>query len=210
MRRSNIHAGLFAAALVATTTTGHADDFDIRLPLRVGFDWEGQYRAPAVLVGAGLGVDFDAIRLSKRTTFEFVVDGDVLMRTDLPDTDRRSLKVRLAGGGGLVLRPRSSYAFVTEATVGTVFDAKDLIGVSLATTLYAYPAYLSWDEVANCPRSVLEIIGSGFAVWAHGAVDWTTTGKGGSLAFGASIDLAKFTFSPLISLASTLSRGTCR
>ena len=109
----------------------------------------------------------------------------------------------------MILRPRSSYAFVTEATVGFVFDAKEVIGISLATTLYAYPAYLSWNDMGKCPRSVLEIIGSGFAFWARGAVDWTTTGRGGSLATGASIDLAKFLFSPLVSIGSLLARGKC-
>jgi hypothetical protein len=191
--------GLAGAALVlAATPTARADGLeivDVRLPARFGFAYTGITEAPAMSLSAGIGVDI--MHLTKRLTFQVVFDSEANSRLDLPDTDARSSFGGLALGAGLFYVTEGAIGLGFESTTWLTFDAVQLVGSGFATRAYVYPFYLSIEDATkHHGERFVTLAKSSIALWVMGRVDWADDGRGGTLAFGVSLDLARIFFVP--------------
>lgn len=198
------HASSLAAALVvlAAQDARAGDDviLDARMPFRFGFAYTGITRAPAMSVSWGL--DVDVVHVTRRLLFQLVLDADVASRLDLPDTNPTSSFTALGGGAGLFYITDGNVGLGLESTASMTFDGKELVGGGFSTRAYIYPFYLNLHDVIEHKAGRLSAwVQSAISLWVMARVDWASDGRGGTVAFGASFDVARFYILPLIELA---------
>ena len=207
MRR--VATAALAAALVLDAGAARAADwpYDDRIPLRLGFGWDGARRAPGVAWLAAIEVD--VAKLGRGARLVLGLDFDALQRTDVDTSDPSSMKLRVGGFVGAIVRPTRSWAIVVHEGASMVLmpspddpGAMNLVGGGFFTAAYFYPAYVPFDDPDGFGHSMARAVLSGFAIWARGEVDYTDRGRGGELAFGVSMDVVRFLFSPVLSTVS--------
>ena len=185
-------ATALALALLAAPRAARADDFvfDARLPVRAGFVYSGLTRGPAF--GLGMSAEVDVLRVAPRVALTLAFDADSVSRLDLPEKDPRSSFGNVGIGLGIQWVTSSRVAFAVESAPGLTFDATDLGGGGFEARATLVPFYVPLDEALRATRDRFGAwVRSAFSFWVQGRVDWTSDGNGGSLAFGAAVDLAR-------------------
>jgi hypothetical protein len=201
-----VRALTVAALAIAVLTAGRAraDDLtpDLRMPVRAGFAYSGIMRAPAASLS--LGLDFDAVAIAPRLALTLVGDFDATARPDLPEDDPLSSLGGIGLGAGLFYVTEGRVAFGIESTAWTTFDAKNLVGAGVATRAYLIPYYVPMLKAATGRGDRFGAwVRSAISVWVMGRVDFTSDGNGGTLAFGAALDLARIFVLPYAELITT-------
>jgi len=204
IRARHLGLAVFFVASAARADGEYPPDF--RIPLRVGGGYDGQLHAGGLSTLPAIEVD--VAKLSRVARLVLAADFDMFINPDAK-AFQDQLKMRLGAAVGIIVRPTRSWALVVhEGGVMIVMNdpgpaqTASVVGGGLATTAYLYPWYVPFDDTAGFEHSVTRAILSGVAIWARGEVDWTSYGRGGSLAMGMSLDVIRFLFSPILSLVS--------
>jgi hypothetical protein len=199
-------ASVVVTLLLAAADASAGDDIviDARMPLRFGFAYTGITRGPAM--SFSWGGDVDVAHVTRRLTFQVVVDAEINSRLDLPDTNPASSFTGLGVGAGLFYVTEGRVGLGFESVASLVFDAKELVGGGLSTRAYVYPFYLGLhDAIEHKQGRVSSWVKSAIAIWVMARVDWAAAdGRGATLAFGASFDLMRFFFLPYIDALDAL------
>ena len=181
-----------AAAALFATPVARADDFtmDMRMPARVGFDYSGMTRGPALAFGTS--VEVDVLRVAPRVALTLAVDVDSATRLDLPEDDPRASLGSVGAGLGIFWVTPGRVGFGVESAPCVVFDDAAVVGGGFEARATLVPFYVPLDEAMKTTRDRFGAwVRSAFSFWVQGRVDWTSDGNGGSLAFGAAVDLAR-------------------
>ena len=184
------------AGVLALTCAAHADDLDLRAPMRLGYVYTHITRAPEVSVA--WGAEADVTHISKNLTFQLVLDVDTSTRPELPDSDPVSAFTLLAVGAGLHFVSDGNVALGFSVTSGITFDAAQLVGGGFAVRAYVYPFYLRIEELTGSPQRFTTLVASSLAMWLMGRVEWTGDGNGATVGFGVSLDLVRFFILPYV------------
>jgi len=186
-----------AAALGTAAGSARADDFvmDMRAPMRAGFAYTGLTRGPALSLS--LGLDVDVLPITRRLAFTLVGDVEANSRLDLPEDDPRSAFGGFGAGAGFFYVTDEHVAFGLESVAWATFDNQNVVGGGFSTRAYLIPFYVSIERAANATGDRFGAwVRSALSVWVMGRADWTSDGNAGTLAFGASFDLARILFLP--------------
>lgn len=162
----------------------------MRSPTRAGFAYTGITRGPAF--DLALGFEIEALRLTRRLSFEVVGDIDDVDRVDLPVEQPNSSMTGMGLGAGLFYLTDVGIAFAFDAVAYGTLDQTDLVGGGFGAHAYVYPFYQRLqDSVKHRGGLVVSYLASAISLWVFARVDWTDVGNGGTLAFGASFDLTR-------------------
>jgi len=158
-----------AAAVVFLVTGAQADDkldlIDVRAPVRFGFAYTGITRAPEMSVSWSVAAD--VLHLSRRLTFDLLLDAEANLRPDLPDTDPRASFSGFGIGAGLFYLTEGEVGLGIESTAWLTFDANQLMGGGLATRVYVYPFYMRIDDAIKHKQGRFSAwVKSSFSLWA--------------------------------------------
>jgi hypothetical protein len=91
-----------------------------------------------------------------------------------------------------------------DGTGGATFDATQIAGGGLGVRAWVYPYYLRMsDVVGRTPKRFAVLAASSIALWAMARVDWTSDGRGGTVGFGVSLDVARIFFVPYVEVLTS-------
>jgi hypothetical protein len=172
---------------------------DLRMPVRYGFAYGGITSSAEMSVSLGIAVD--VARITPNLSVSLVLDLDGNARPDVGADDRRSSFTGFGEGAGLFYLTDDDIGLDFEVTTSLTFDERDLVGGGFAFRASVYPFYMRIDDATKGYVDHLTAwVRGSLSLWAMARVDLTSDGNGATLAFGASIDLARFLFLPYIKL----------